>query len=83
MAIFTGGIPSKNIPPCTTCHGPSGAGNEQFPRLAGQHADYISKQLLVFQRTDQRPEGVVMKAVAHDLAPEDIQSVAAFLQGAR
>ena len=28
------------------------------PRIAHQHADYIVKQLEVFQRTDQRPEAL-------------------------
>ena len=26
-----------------------------LPRLAGQHADYLIKQLIVFHRTDERP----------------------------
>ena len=51
-----------------------------FPRIAGQHADYLVKQLLVFQRTDERPEGSVMKVVAHGLQPQDIENVAAYLQ---
>jgi cytochrome c553 len=79
--IFEGGIPEKNIPPCHTCHGDHGQGNGQFPRLADQHADYVVKQLTVFQRTDERPEGAVMKVIAHDLTETDIRDVAAFLQG--
>jgi cytochrome c553 len=80
-AVFEGGIPEKNIPPCSACHGPAGAGNEQFPRLAGQHADYIVKQLVVFQRTDERPEGAVMKVIAHDLTGRNIQALAGYIQG--
>jgi cytochrome c553 len=80
-AIFDSGIPKNNIPPCSTCHGTAGAGNEQFPRLAGQHADYLVKQLLVFKRTDERPEGAVMKVIAHDLTAHDIEAVADYLQG--
>jgi cytochrome c553 len=79
-AIFHDGIPSKNVPACMTCHGDGGQGNEAFPRLAGQHADYIVKQLVVFQRTDQRPEGAIMKTVAHELSLEDIKNVAAYVQ---
>lgn len=79
-AVFEGGVAAKNIPPCATCHGPAGAGNQQFPRLAGQHADYLVKQLLVFQRTDERPEGAIMKVIAHDLTKENIQAVAAYLE---
>jgi cytochrome c553 len=78
--IFTGGIPDKSIPACGTCHGPEGLGNGKFPRLAGQHADYLVKQLTVFQRTDERPEGSIMKTVAHELTRENITNVAAYLQ---
>jgi len=79
-AIFEGGVSAKSIPPCATCHGPEGKGNGEFPRIASQHADYLVKQLVVFQRTDERPEGSVMKVIAHDLTSEDIENVAAFAQ---
>jgi len=79
--VFEHGVPANNIPPCSTCHGAQGQGNGTFPRLAGQHADYLIKQLLVFQRTDERPKGAMMKEVAHLLKPEEIASVVAYLQG--
>jgi len=79
-SIFEGGIAAKAIPPCHTCHGPQGMGNGKFPRLAGQHADYLVKQLTVFQRTDERPEGSIMKTVAHELTQDNILDVAAYIQ---
>jgi cytochrome c553 len=79
-AVFESGVPDKNIPACKTCHGATGAGQGTFPRLAGQHADYVVKQLTVFQRTDDRPEGSVMKVVAHDLTQQNIVDVASYLQ---
>jgi cytochrome c553 len=79
-AIFESGVSAKNIPACATCHGAAGQGNGAFPRIAGQHADYLVKQLVVFQRTDERPQGSVMKVIAHDLTREDIENVAAFAQ---
>ena len=78
--IFEDGIPEQNIPACHTCHGDRGQGNGASPRLADQHADYLVKQLGVFQRTDERPEAAVMKVVAHDLTETNIRDVAAFLQ---
>lgn len=78
--IFDDGVPEKKIPACHTCHGDRGQGNGKFPRLADQHADYVVKQLAVFQRTDERPEGAVMKIVAHDLTETNMRDVAAFLQ---
>lgn len=79
-AIFEGGVPAKNIPACSVCHGEKAQGNEQFPRLAHQHQDYLVKQLMVFQRTDDRPEGSIMKTIAHDLTPKNMEDVAAYLQ---
>ena len=79
--IFAAGVPGKSIPACASCHGPEGRGNQQFPRIAGQHADYLVKQLLVFQRTEERPEGAVMKVVAHELRPRQIAAVADYVQG--
>jgi cytochrome c553 len=79
-AIYENGIASENVPPCTGCHGPKGYGNDIFPRVAGQHGDYVIKQLRVFQRTDFRPAGAVMKSVTHFLTEEDMRAVAAFLQ---
>ena len=78
--IFEGGVPAKSIPACTACHGAAGLGRESFPRISGQHADYIVKQLKVFQRTNQRPEGSVMQTVAHELTGDDIENVAAYVQ---
>ena len=77
--IFENGLPSKEAPPCMTCHGPLAEGTAAFPRLANQHQDYIVKQLEVFQRTDERPN-TPMTQVAHLLSVQDIHAVAAYLQ---
>lgn len=78
--IYEQGVPDKNIAACSVCHGAQAQGNEQFPRLSHQHADYLVKQLMVFQRTDERPEGSIMKTVAHDLTRKNMEDVAAYLQ---
>ena len=79
-ALVTGGAPDHGVPPCSSCHGDKVQGNGKFPRLAGQHADYLIKQLTVFQRTNDRPEGAIMKTVAHALTSADIDAAAAYLQ---
>ena len=78
--IFTKGVPGASSPPCATCHGPAAQGHGTFPRFAGQHEDYLVKQLMVFQKTNERPSGAVMKTVAHDLTADNIRAVAAYLQ---
>jgi len=78
--IFAQGIAAQGVPPCGSCHGAGGLGNATFPRLAGQHVDYLVKQLTVFQRTNERPKGAVMQTVAHKLTLSDISNVAAYIQ---
>ena len=78
--IFEAGVADKAVPACAGCHGDKGQGLVTSPRLAGQHADYLAKQLIVFQRTDDRPEGSIMKTVAHALTRQNIDDVAAYLQ---
>jgi len=78
--IFEQGVPDKGVTACSACHGAQAQGNEQFPRLAHQHANYIIKQLTVFKRTEERPEGAIMKTVVHELTDKNMEDVAAYLQ---
>lgn len=80
QTIYEQGIASAGIPACSSCHGAHAEGADQFPRLAGQHANYVVKQLEVYQRTEQRPDGVAMKAITHSLTPENMANVAAYLE---
>ena len=78
--IFQEGIPAQQVKPCTECHGDAGQGEAQFPRIASQHADYIVKQLQLFN-TKLRPHGKVMKDhISSRLNPQQMQAVAAYLQ---
>lgn len=79
-ALFENGVADKGVPACASCHGAKAEGNAAFPRLAGQHTDYLVKQLVVFQRTDERPEGAIMKTVAHELTRQNIDDVSTYLQ---
>jgi cytochrome c553 len=79
-ALYDGGVPAKNIPPCAVCHGGDGQGAAQFPRIASQHADYLIKQLGAFRRAANRPDGGVMKDISHDLTGDDIAAVAAYAE---
>ena len=79
--LFSQGAPERSVPACNSCHGDHAQGLATFPRLAGQHSDYVRKQLLVFQRTDERPDGGIMKVVAHNLRPDEIDGAALYVQG--
>lgn len=77
--IFENGLPAKGVRPCAACHGNRAEGVEGFPRLAGQHAAYIERQLKVFG-TRLRPHGVLMKAETANITPTQMKAVAAYLQ---
>ena len=77
--IYEGGIPSQNIPACAACHGQNAQGNKNFPRLAGQHASYLIKQLKVFH-SQERPAAIAMHEIVKTLTPEEMEAVAAYLQ---
>ncbi len=76
--IYNDGIAAKGVPPCSACHQGDAAGNDQFPRLAGQHALYTQKQLIALH-TGSR-EQVVMNGVAAPLEKSDMNAVALYLE---
>jgi cytochrome c553 len=62
---------------CGGCHGPDGNGAAPiFPKLAGQHASYLTKQLHDF-KTEKRPEPT-MTAMALALSDDDMADIGAF-----
>jgi cytochrome c553 len=73
-------VNDNGMPACVSCHGAQAEGLGKFPRLAGQHSNYLVKQLRVFQDTNERPEGAIMKSVTHGLSSESMLAVAAYLQ---
>lgn len=76
--VFEKGIPATQIPACATCHGAHGQGMAAFPRLAGQHAPYLLKQLLVIQSALRNAP--VMHGVVKELTRDQMLAVAAYLE---
>jgi cytochrome c553 len=76
--IFVEGVPARQIPACASCHGAQAQGNGPFPRLAGQHAPYLLKQLLVIQSVLRTAP--VMHGVIKDLNRDQMQAVVAYLE---
>jgi len=77
--IYLHGIESEGVPACASCHGPDAHGLRDFPRLAGQHGQYVLKQLGSFQSNMRNV--AVMHGVAQNLRTAEMESVAAFLEG--
>jgi cytochrome c553 len=83
--VFRGGVMGAGVPACASCHGPQGAGIPvQFPRLAGQHADYIYTQLNSFRVGERANDGAkMMRTIAAKMTDADMKAVAAYIQGLR
>jgi cytochrome c553 len=79
--IYRGGIADRSIPACAGCHSPTGAGiPAQYPRLAGQHADYIETQLVAF-RGGTRTNSAPMTGVAAKMNDREIKAVSDYIAG--
>jgi cytochrome c553 len=78
MEVFDKGFPARGIPACASCHGTQAQGQSIFPRLAGQHAAYVVKQLNYIQSLVRAAP--VMHGIVKDLTPAEIQAVALYVQ---
>lgn len=61
---------------CLGCHGAQAQGNGQFPRLAGQHPEYLVQQLKAFKQ-GSRKSGP-MQAITANLSEDDFKALAAY-----
>ena len=83
--LYRGGSPSNGIAACAGCHSPNGAGiPAQYPRLANQHADYITAQLKAFRAGDRANDpNQMMRATAVKLTDQEIAALAEYISGLR
>lgn len=97
--LFRGGNKAVGLAPCSGCHGPAGRGNTYaaFPRIGGQHGDYIKAQLIAFRaagrddNTDVKRNNDAAKAgelgpmqmIAAKLSDKDIDALSSYIQGLR
>lgn len=62
---------------CAACHGANGIGaSDTYPNLAGQHSDYIVKQLKAFKNGDRKDP--LMAPMAAPLSEQDMADIAAY-----
>lgn len=85
QSIYRGGIPSKGVAACTSCHSPNGAGMPaQFPRLAGQYPEYTLAQLQAFRSGERANDpNKMMRMVAVKLTDQEMKAVAEYVAGLR
>ena len=96
-ATVAAGNSATGVVPCAGCHGPSGKGNPfaAFPKVGGQHPEYIKAQLMAFRAagrddltgTKRMNDGAkagevgIMQMVASKLSDKDIENLANFMGG--
>jgi cytochrome c553 len=74
-APTSGTVPTKVAQLCSACHGRDGVGiTGDYPTLSGQHADYLVRALLEYQKGDRK--NPVMAPFAGQLSAADIKAVA-------
>lgn len=69
---------------CAACHGAdfNSPTDPSYPKLAGQHADYLEHALTAYKRGGDGPNGrgnAIMGGMAKPLAHNDIADIAAYL----
>ena len=82
-SIYRGGIQAKGVAACASCHAPNGTGMPaQFPRVAGQHAEYTATQLTAF-RAGQRANdpAQMMRMIAAKMSDQEIKAVSEYIAG--
>jgi cytochrome c553 len=89
--LFRGGDSATGTPACSACHLPSGAGvAKNYPRLAGQHADYTYAQLKAFKSGERGADkdgkdanGSIMATIAQRMTDAQMKAVAEYTSGLR
>lgn len=65
---------------CAACHGADGnSSNPEWPKLAGQNAGYLSKQLREFK--NGKRTNATMNGMAAGLSDQDMEDIAAYFEG--
>ncbi len=77
--VYKYGDGFSDIPPCASCHGKAAEGSRTLPRLAGQHRQYIVKQLKAFSRRERTNDNAIMHSIARRLSPLAMHGVALYL----
>jgi len=79
--FYFNGNPDSGVTACVTCHGPQGRGAMYLPRLAGQHAQYIRKQIRAFLDHSRSSPDMVMHKVVENISESEIEAAAQYLSG--
>jgi len=77
--LYDNGNPASGVAACGSCHGAGGAGSAQYPRLAGQHAEYATAELKAYAAGKRKNDQQVMRAIAAQMTEQEIAAVAQYI----
>ena len=91
QSLYRGGDAGAGIPACAACHSPDGSGvPKNYPRLAGQYAEYTYAQLKAFRSGERGADkdgkdvnGRIMAAIAARMTDAQMKAVAEYTSGLR
>jgi cytochrome c553 len=73
--VVAGAAKAKEV--CAACHGADGnSADPSFPRLGGQHADYLAKALRDYKSGERN--NAIMKGFAATLSKKEIENLSAY-----
>ena len=89
--LYRGGDIASGMPACAACHSPNGAGvPKNYPRLAGQYAEYTDAQLKAFRdgergadKEGKDVQGRIMATIAQKMSDTQMRAAADYTAGLR
>lgn len=89
--LYRGGDSASGMPACAACHSPTGAGiPKNYPRLAGQYAEYTYTQLKAFRdgergsdKAGKDSNGKIMATISARMSDPQMRALAEYTSGLR
>ena len=79
MRLVELGDPSRNIPPCSSCHRPGSGGPIETPDFAEQGEQYLALQMRLYASGERRNDVYGrMRIIAAKLTPAEINGLAGY-----
>ncbi len=64
---------------CTMCHLGGFSGQNEVPRVAGQHQAYVLRQLTAFKQKERTNDAGNMQSVMRNISDEDIEALSHYI----
>ena len=77
--LYLKGNSKTDVPSCESCHEENGGGSGKFPRVAGQHVDYMLDQFRLYAAGKRTNGARVMQTVAERMSEQETRAVAEYM----